>query len=73
MGVRSNHFGRKMAVASALMHDLADIAQRWDYSDARLTAPRAIVTSMPLIEIKFPARLTYIPSRSHSGVRTGRI
>jgi type IV pilus modification protein PilV len=45
VGVRSNHFGRKMAVASVLMHDLADSVQRWDYSDARLSAPRAIVTS----------------------------
>jgi prepilin-type N-terminal cleavage/methylation domain-containing protein len=45
VGVRSNHFGRKMALASVLMHDLADTVQRWDYSDARLAAPRAIVTS----------------------------
>ena len=45
VGIRSNHFGRKMALASELMHDLADSAQRWDYNDARLTAPTAIVTS----------------------------
>jgi type IV pilus modification protein PilV len=45
VGVRSNHFGRKMALSSVLMHDLADSVQRWDYNDARLTAPRAIVTS----------------------------
>jgi type IV pilus modification protein PilV len=45
VGVRSNHFGRKMAIASALMHDLADSVQQWDYGDTRLTAPRAIVTS----------------------------
>jgi type IV pilus modification protein PilV len=45
VGVRSNHFGRKMALASVLMHDLTDSVQRWDYNDARLAAPRAIVTS----------------------------
>jgi type II secretory pathway pseudopilin PulG len=45
VGVHSNHFGRKMALASVLMHDLADSVQRWDYSDSRLTAPRAIVSS----------------------------
>jgi Tfp pilus assembly protein PilV len=45
VGVHSNHFGRKMALAAVLMHDLADSVQRWDYTDARLTAPRTIVTS----------------------------
>jgi prepilin-type N-terminal cleavage/methylation domain-containing protein len=45
VGVRSNHFGRKMALATVLMRDLADSVQRWDYNDARLAAPRAIVTS----------------------------
>jgi len=45
VGVRSNHFGRKMAVATVMMRDLADSVQRWDYGDARLAAPRTIVTS----------------------------
>jgi prepilin-type N-terminal cleavage/methylation domain-containing protein len=45
VGVRANHFGRKMALASALVRDLADTVQRWDYGDARLAAPRPIVTS----------------------------
>jgi prepilin-type N-terminal cleavage/methylation domain-containing protein len=45
VGVRSNHFGRKMALATILMRDLADSVQRWDYNDARINAPRIIVTS----------------------------
>ena len=45
VGVRSNHFGRKMALSAILMRDLADSVQRWDYNDARLNAPRTIVTS----------------------------
>jgi prepilin-type N-terminal cleavage/methylation domain-containing protein len=45
VGVRANHLGRKMALASALMRDLAESVQRWDYADARLAGPRPIVTS----------------------------
>ena len=36
---------RRFPVASACSISRADSAQRWDYNDARLTAPRAIVTS----------------------------
>jgi type IV pilus assembly protein PilV len=45
VGVRANHMARKMAVASALLRDLSETVHRWDYNDARLTAPRPIVTS----------------------------
>jgi prepilin-type N-terminal cleavage/methylation domain-containing protein len=45
VGVRANHFGRKMALASSLVRDLADNVQRWDYGDARLATPRPVVTS----------------------------
>jgi len=45
LGVRANHFGRKMALASMLVRDLSDTVQAWDYSDPRLAAPRPVVTS----------------------------
>jgi Tfp pilus assembly protein PilV len=45
VGVRANHFGRKMALASALVRDLSETMQSWDYSDPRLTAPRPVVSS----------------------------
>jgi Tfp pilus assembly protein PilV len=45
VGVRANHFGRKMALASALVRDLSETVQSWDYSDTRLAPPRGVVTS----------------------------
>jgi type II secretory pathway pseudopilin PulG len=37
VGVRANYFGRRMAQAEELAHDLAEQVAHWDYSDARLT------------------------------------
>jgi Tfp pilus assembly protein PilV len=45
VGARANHFGRKMALASALVRDLSETMQSWDYSDPRLAAPRPVVSS----------------------------
>ncbi len=44
VGVRANHFGKRMAEASSLSVDLADQINNWNYADTRL-APRATVTS----------------------------
>jgi prepilin-type N-terminal cleavage/methylation domain-containing protein len=37
VGVRANHFGRRMAQAEELAHDLAEQVEHWDYTDARLS------------------------------------
>jgi prepilin-type N-terminal cleavage/methylation domain-containing protein len=37
VGVRANYFGRRMAQAEELAHDLAEQVEHWDYSDARLS------------------------------------
>jgi prepilin-type N-terminal cleavage/methylation domain-containing protein len=36
VGVRANHFGRRMAQAEELAHDLAEQVAHWDYTDVRL-------------------------------------
>jgi prepilin-type N-terminal cleavage/methylation domain-containing protein len=36
VGVRANHFGRRMAQAEELAHDLAEQVEHWDYADVRL-------------------------------------
>jgi len=41
VGVRSNHFGRRLSQASQLAQDFAENIQRWDYNDVRLT-PAAV-------------------------------
>jgi Tfp pilus assembly protein PilV len=44
IGVRSKNFATNIATASLLAHDLAEQAQRWSYTDSRLT-PLGTVTS----------------------------
>ena len=46
VGVRSTHFGKKMALASQLAHDLAEQAERWNYSAESATGGRLIPLSM---------------------------
>ncbi len=43
VGVRANHFGKRMSEASALALDLEEQINNWSYTDSRLT-PLATVT-----------------------------
>jgi type II secretory pathway pseudopilin PulG len=45
VGVRANHFGKRMAEASALSVDLADQITNWSYADSRLVPLAPPVTS----------------------------
>lgn len=42
VGVRSTHFGKKMALASQLARDLAEQAERWNYANESAAGGRLI-------------------------------
>jgi hypothetical protein len=51
VGVRANHFSRRMAQAEELAHDLAEQVEHWDYADVRLNplcGSPAVITNCAL-------------------------
>lgn len=56
VGVRATHFGKKMALASQLAHDLAQQAERWNYATESAAGGRLI--SLGLITSTTAAQVT---------------